>query len=110
MNFVGEQYREGAGVVPILLMANLFLGIYVYFSLWYKLSGETHYGAWLSIIGAIITIVLLFTLIPAFGYMGAAWATLICYCIMMILSFISGQKKYFIPYDVKALLMMFFIK
>lgn len=106
MYFVGEEYRAGAAVVPVLLMANLFLGVYIYLSLWYKLSGETHYGAWFSIIGAIITIGLLLFLIPAFGYMGAAWATLICYGIMMVMSYITGQKKYPIPYDIKALTLL----
>jgi len=106
MYFVGEEYRVGAAVVPVLLMANLFLGVYIYLSLWYKLSGETHYGAWFSIIGALITIVLLLFMIPAFGYMGAAWATLVCYGIMMVMSFITGQKKYPIPYDLKALTLL----
>jgi len=106
MYFVGEEYRVGAAVVPVLLMANLFLGVYIYLSLWYKLSGETHYGAWFSIIGALITIVLLLFMIPAFGYMGAAWATLICYGIMMVMSYITGQKKYPIPYDLKALTLL----
>jgi O-antigen/teichoic acid export membrane protein len=106
MYFVGEQYRSGAAVVPVLLIANLFLGLYIYLSLWYKLSGDTHYGAWFSIIGAVVTIILLLTLVPVFGYMGAAWATLICYGLMMILSYITGQKRYPIPYDLKALLVL----
>ena len=106
MYFVGEEFRSGAGVVPILLMANLFLGVYIYLSLWYKLSGATHYGAWFSIIGAVITIVLLVSLVPLWGYLGAAWATLLCYGFMMIMSYITGQKHYPIPYDIKALLLL----
>ncbi len=106
MYFVGEQFRSGVGVVPVLLMANLFLGVYIYLSLWYKLSGHTHFGAWFSIIGAVVTIVLLVTLVPVYGYMGAAWATLICYGLMMILSYITGQKRYPIPYDLKAMLVL----
>jgi O-antigen/teichoic acid export membrane protein len=106
MYFVGEDFRSGSGVVPVLLMANLFLGVYIYLSLWYKLSGETHYGAWFSIIGAAITIALLVSMVPVWGYMGAAWATLLCYGCMMILSFVTGQKHYPIPYDIKALLIL----
>jgi O-antigen/teichoic acid export membrane protein len=106
MYFVGEEFRAGAAVVPILLIANLFLGIYLYLSLWYKLSGQTHYGAWFSIFGAVITIALLVSLVPRFGYIGAAWATLLCYAGMMILSFITGQKHYAIPYDLRTLIIL----
>jgi O-antigen/teichoic acid export membrane protein len=105
--FVGEDYRSGAAVIPVLLMANLLLGVYVYLSIWYKLSGETHYGAWFSIAGAVITILLLFLLIPRFGYMGAAWATFICYASMMLMTYVIGRKKYPVPYDLKALLFLF---
>lgn len=99
--FIGEKFHEGLQVVPILLFANLFLGVYLNLSMWYKLSGKTKYGAWFSIIGAIITIVLNFLLIPKMGYMGAAWATFICYGTIMILSYIYGQKHYAIPYSIK---------
>ena len=99
--FIGEKFHEGLQVVPLLLFANLFLGVYLNLSMWYKLSGKTKYGAWFSIIGAIITIVLNFLLIPQMGYMGAAWATFICYGTIMILSYIYGQKHYAIPYSIK---------
>jgi O-antigen/teichoic acid export membrane protein len=68
-------------------------------SIWYKLSGQTKYGAALSVFGAVLTIVLNIILIPIMGYMGAAWATLICYSSMLIASYIIGQKKYYIPYE-----------
>ena len=106
MHFIGESYREGVGVVPVLLFANLCLGIYINLSIWYKLSGDTHFGAWFSMIGAVITIVLLITLVPLFGYMGAAWATLICYASIMLISFVTGQKKFPIPYQTDLLLLM----
>lgn len=106
MHFIGEAYREGVAVVPVLLFANLCLGVYINLSIWYKLSGDTHYGAWLSIIGAAITIVLLLVLVPLFGYMGAAWATLICYASMMLISFFAGQKKFPIPYQTDRLLLL----
>lgn len=98
--FIGEEFRSGLAVVPILLMANLCLGVFYNLSMWYKLTGQTRYGAYFSIAGGVATIILLFVLIPKFGYMGAAWATLITYALMMILSYITGQKNYPIPYDV----------
>ncbi|MBA3902018.1 MAG: oligosaccharide flippase family protein [Bacteroidetes bacterium] len=100
--FVGEQYREGIVIVPILLLANLFLGIFINLSIWYKLTGKTIYGAYLTGFGAIITIVLNIILIPQIGYLGAAWTTLICYTVLMLLSYILGQRNFYINYDVKA--------
>jgi O-antigen/teichoic acid export membrane protein len=98
--FVGKEYRVGITIVPILLMANLFLGVFYNLSIWYKLTGQTRFGAYISIIGAIITIALNYTLIPIMGYMGSAWATFICYAVMMIISFIIGQKHYHVDYEV----------
>jgi len=76
------------------------LGIYFNQSVWYKLSGKTRYGAYITIIGAIITLVLNLVLIPKMGYMGSAWATLACYCTMSIISWVWGQKHYPIPYQI----------
>jgi len=98
--FVGDNFRSGLHIVPVLLIANLCLGIFFNLSIWYKLSGQTKYGAFLTIIGAIITITFNTLLIPVFGYTGAAWATLICYFTIMCVSYFMGQKKYFIPYKV----------
>jgi len=103
--FIGEAFRSGLHVVPVLLMANLCLGIFYNLSIWYKLTGQTRYGAAFSITGAIITIVLLFVLVPRFGYTGAAWATLICYASMMLMSYFTGQKNYPIPYDVRKMIL-----
>ena len=100
--FIGSDYYAGLKIVPILLMANLFLGVFYNLSIWYKLSGKTHWGAWLSLIGAGITLLLNFLLIPLMGYMGAAWATLICYAGMMGISYFIGQKYYRVPYDVRS--------
>ncbi|MFI5220190.1 MAG: oligosaccharide flippase family protein [Bacteroidia bacterium] len=102
--FIGEDFRKGLAVVPILLMANLFLGIFYNLSMWYKLTGQTRFGAYFSIFGAVLTIVLLWLLIPQMGYVGAAWATLIVYAAMMIVSYITGQKNYPIPYDLPRIL------
>lgn len=93
------DYWVGLSVVPILLMANLFSGIYQNLSMWYKLSGRTMFGMWFSVFGAGLTIGLNFLLIPFFGYVGSAWATLGCYLSMSIISYIIGQKNYHIPYE-----------
>ncbi len=98
--FIGEKFRSGLPVVPILLMANLCLGVFYNLSIWYKLTNQTRWGAILSLIGAVITLALNFALIPVLGYMGAAWTTLICYAMMMIISYFVGQKHYPVPYKI----------
>lgn len=108
-HFIGPQYHEGLIVVPILLLANLFLGIYFNLSIWYKLTGKTYYGAWFSVIGAVVTILLNLWWIPIVGYYGSAWATLICYFSLAMLSYLFGQKHYRIPYQlIRNLLMISF--
>ena len=97
-------YWPGLVVVPILMMANVFLGIYYNQSVWYKLSDRTRAGSTISIIGAAITLVLLFWWIPIFGYLGAAWATFICYAAMAVVSYVWGQKHYPVPYNVRRVL------
>jgi O-antigen/teichoic acid export membrane protein len=94
---------EGLKVVPILLFANMFLGIYINLSIWYKLSSKTSPGAYITIIGAIITLSLNYLFIPHFGYMACAWATFACYGSMMVISYWWGQKVYPIPYAWKKL-------
>jgi O-antigen/teichoic acid export membrane protein len=101
--FVGEQYRVGLNVVPVLLLANLFLGIFINQSNWYKLTGQTGYGAMLTILGAFITITLNIYWIPRIGYIGAAWATFICYATMMVVSYFLGNKHYPVNYDLKRI-------
>lgn len=101
--FVGPAFRAGLSVVPILLLANMFLGMYVNLSIWYKLTDKTFLGALVSIAGAIVTIVLLYWWIPLFGYVGAAWATLLCYAFMAIASFLLGKKYYPVPYSLSQL-------
>lgn len=96
--FIGSEFREGIHVVPILLMANFFLGIFFNLSIWYKLTNQTMYGAWLAVFGAVLTLVLNIILIPMTGYTGAAWATFICYFCMMVVSYILGQKHFQVPY------------
>jgi O-antigen/teichoic acid export membrane protein len=101
--FIGEPFRVGAPVIPVLLLANLFLGIYFNLSIWYKLTNKTLYGAYIAIFGATITLVLNFLLIPVIGYMGSAWATFICYASMMIVSYLIGQKYFPVKYDFKRI-------
>jgi O-antigen/teichoic acid export membrane protein len=111
--FVGEHFRSGLAVVPILLLANLCLGIFFNLSIWYKLSGETRFGAYLTVYGAVVTLALNFLWIPTTGffggYMGSAWATLICYASMMFISYFIGQRKYYIQYDLPRILGYLFI-
>jgi O-antigen/teichoic acid export membrane protein len=102
--FIGPPFRSGLAVVPILLLANLFLGVYFNLSIWYKLTGRTRSGMWITLAGAVITLTLNFIWIPSQGYfggyMGSAWATLLCYATMMVLSYYTGQKHYPVPYAV----------
>jgi len=98
-----EAYWEGLHIVPILLFANIFLGIFYNLSVWYKLNGKTSYGAYIAVFGAIITIVLNVILIPIIGYTGSAWATLACYASMAIVSYLFGQKHYKINYSLKSI-------
>lgn len=96
--FLGSHFREGLHVVPVLLLANLLLGVFFNLSIWYKLSDKTLYGAWISLTGACITLLLNLWWIPLFGYAGSAWATLVCYASMCVFSYIAGQKFYPVPY------------
>jgi O-antigen/teichoic acid export membrane protein len=99
----------GLKVVPILLIANMFLGVYYNLSIWYKLSNKTMAGAWITLLGAVITIGINFLLIPRFGYMASAWATFFCYGTMMVVSYKWGQKVYYVPYATKKLIAYFVI-
>lgn len=101
--FVGAAYREGLSVVPVLLLANLLLGVYVNLSIWYKLTDRTLLGAWVALTGAGITISMLWLLVPTFGYQGAAWAHLACYSSMVALSYGLGRRYYPVPYDLKRI-------
>lgn len=99
-----EAFWEGLHVVPILLLANMFLGIYINLSIWYKLGDKTNLGARISLMGAGVTILLNFSLIPVWGYVGSAWATLAAYFTMAVLNYIYGQKHYPIPYNLLKIL------
>ena len=94
---------EGLYIVPLLALGNIFLGIYYNLSIWYKLTHKNMLGAYITIGGAIITIVLNIILIPKYHYLGAAIATFFCYLFMMITSYTLGQKHYPVPYAKKKL-------
>jgi O-antigen/teichoic acid export membrane protein len=102
--FIGDHAMWiGLPVVPILLFANMFLGIYYNLSIWYRLSNKTVSGAYITLIGAAITLVINYVFIPRYGYMASAWATFFCYGSMMVISFVWGQRAYRVPYAWKKL-------
>lgn len=94
-----EAYWVGLDIVPVLLLGNVFLGIYLNQSIWYKLSNQTKFGAYISLVGAALTIVINWLFIPEFGFRASAWATMIVYAVQMVLSYFLGQKYYPIKYN-----------
>ncbi len=98
-----KEYWDAIKVVPLIVLANFFLGIYTNLSVWYKLIDKTRIGAYISIVGAIITLVLNYLLIPTMSYYGSAIATIAAYGSMMIISYKLGQKSYPIPYDMNKI-------
>ncbi len=97
------EYWVGLPAVPYLLLGYVCLGIYMNLSIWYRLSDQTKFGLYISVVGAVITIVFNVLLIPKYGYMASAWVSLAAYASMMLLSYILGQKYYPIPYDLKKI-------
>ena len=100
---IGADYREGLGVVPIVMMAEIFMGIYFNLSFWYKLIDKTIYGAWFSLAGCIVLFAVNILLIPTYGYWACAWGGFAGYGTAMVLSYIIGQKKNPIPYPLKSI-------
>ena len=98
-----QSYWEAMKVVPLIILANFFLGIYNNLSVWYKLTDKTKIGAYISIIGAVLTLGLNYLLIPSYSYMGSAIATIAAYGTMMLISYVLGNKYYPIPYDMKKI-------
>ena len=96
-------YYDALKVVPLIVLANFFLGIYTNLSIWYKVIDKTRVGAYISIFGATVTLLLNFWLIPIFSYYGSAIATIVAYGSMMLISYYLGQKKYPIPYDINTI-------
>lgn len=100
---IGEDYREGLGVVPIVMVAEIMMGVYFNLSFWYKLIDKTIYGAWFSLAGCIVLIAVNILFIPQFGYWACAWGGVAGYGTAMILSYIVGQKKNPIPYPMQRI-------
>lgn len=99
-----ESYWEAMPVVPLIVLASFFLGIYHNLSVWYKVTDKTIYGAYISMIGAVLTIVINFAFIPYYGYMASAVATVSAYGTMMILSFYFGRMYYPVPYNFRKII------
>lgn len=104
VTFSSKHWVEGFLAIPILAMGNIFLGIYYNLSIWYKLTNKNLYGAFITILGAAITIALNIILIPKWHYYGAAAATFFCYFFMMVSSYWLGKKYYPVPYQIKKLI------
>lgn len=102
-------YFQGLKVVPVLLMAYVFAGIYYNLSIWYKLTDNTIYGAIVAFVGAVITIGVNVSLIPKFGFMASAWATFACFFVMSVVAYFWGQKEFPVPYNLRELLFYFIL-
>jgi O-antigen/teichoic acid export membrane protein len=100
--FIGPEFWDGISIVPILLMAYLFLGIYYNMSVWFKLTDKTSYGTLITLVGVLITIVGNYLLIPVAGYMGSSITAFLCYFVMAVLCYALGQKFYPIPYQIRS--------
>ncbi len=101
--FIGSQYRQGLDVVPILLAANVALGIYYNLSAWYKVTDKMSIGMYITLVGAALTIILNVAFIPVYGMYACAWATLAAYSTMMVLSYLLGQRHYPVNYPLKKI-------
>ena len=96
------NYQEGLAIVPIVMAAELFFGIYFNLSLWYKLTDQTRWGAYLSLIGLVVTVLGNILFVPEYGYMACAWTAFFANLVMMVVSYFLGQKNYPIQYDLKS--------
>lgn len=102
-HFIDSRYWVGLNAVPFLLFGYVCLGIYMNLSVWYRLSDQTRYGLYISMVGAVFTIIMNIILIPKFSYMGSAWVSMLAYFIIMVISYVLGQKHYPIPYKLKTM-------
>ncbi len=105
--FVRPDYWAGLKVVPVIMAAEFFFGVFFNLSLWYKLTDKTVWGTWFSLLGLAVTVGLNVLLVPRYGYMGCAWAAFCCYGVMMLASYFVGNAKYPIGYNVGRL--MFYV-
>jgi O-antigen/teichoic acid export membrane protein len=117
INMIGKAYRSGVGIVPVLLFANICLGIYYNISVWYKITDRMRLGLYITVMGAAITFAGNIWFIPKWGMYASAWTTLTCYATMVVVTYFVGQKYYPVPYPVKkiltyltVMLLLFFLK
>ena len=101
---IGAEYREGLGVVPIVMAAEIMMGVYFNLSFWYKLIDKTIYGAWFSLAGCLVLLVVNILFIPTYGYWACAWGGVAGYGTSMVLSYVVGQKKNPIPYPMRSIM------
>jgi O-antigen/teichoic acid export membrane protein len=106
---VGRNYREALVVVPIISMAYLLYGIYINHSIWYKLNDLTSYAVYITLIGAVITVLINILFIPSYGYMASAWAHIASYGAMIIFSFLFAEKHYKVNYEMKKVFSYFIL-
>ncbi len=116
-HLIGKAYRSGIGIVPVLLFANICLGIYYNISVWYKITDRMRMGLYITLMGAIITFIGNYVFIPHWGMYAAAWTTCICYATMVVVTYFVGKRYYPVPYPVKkiltyitVMLLLFFLK
>lgn len=107
--FLRPDYYPGIKVIPIVMMGEFFFGIYFNLSFWYKLTDQTHWGAWFSTAGCVITVAIIVLFVPAYGYMACAWASFFSNLFMMLLSYVIGQKKFPIAYDLRSAFIYFLL-
>ena len=107
--FIGKNFREGVHIVPVVLMANLVMGIFFNLSIWYKLTNRTMIGAMLVLLGAMITVIVNVAFIPRYGYTASAWGHLLCYSVMVVISYVWSRRHYPVPYKTGRILLYVFI-
>ena len=104
-HFIGDAFWPGLKIVPIILAAKLFLGVFYNLSVWYKLTNKTYYGAIVAIIGGLITIILNIIFIPIYGYVGSAWVNFASYFVILVISYFWGRKIYRVNYELNKVLL-----
>lgn len=100
---ISPNYWEGLKIVPVVLWTYVFQGVYFNLSFWYKLTDKTQFGAWFSLLGVLITLILQIIFVPRIGYMASAGSSTVCYLIIMLLSYWIGRRYLPIPYDMKRI-------
>jgi O-antigen/teichoic acid export membrane protein len=103
--FVDARYYAGLSVVPVVMLGELFYGIYFNLSVWYKLTDRTVWGAYFSITGCAMTVAIILIFVPRYGFIACAWASFVSNLVMMLLSYLVGQKKYPVAYDLRSALL-----